>query len=251
MGELDGRRALVTGAAEGLGRAVAEVFVELGARVMLSDVQDDLVAKEAAGLGAASVHCDVTVAADVEAAVAATVDAFGGIDIVVNNAGIENIAALVDLKEEDLDRILAVNVKGVYFGIKYGAPAIIASGGGAIVNMASVMGLGGCPLLGAYCATKAAVISLTQTAAVELRDHGVRVNAVCPTFAPTAMVARGAPILEAALGQPLEPILAQVQGRLVTTREVADAVAFLASNRSSFVNGIAFPVDNAMSSRLL
>lgn len=160
---------------------------------MLSDVQDELVAKEAARLGGASLRCDVTVPGDMEAAVAAMVRAFGGVDIVVNNAGVENVATLVHLTEDDLDRILAVNVKGVAFGIKYGAPAIIASGGGAIVNMASVMGLGGCPLLGAYCATQAAVVSLTRTAAVELRDSGVRVNAVCPTFAATAMVARGAP----------------------------------------------------------
>lgn len=251
MAELEGKRALVTGAATGIGREIAAVFVELGAQVMLSDIQEEAVGKAAAELGAAAVRCDVTVSADVERAVQATVEAFGGIDIVVNNPGIAVVSTLVDLTEEDLDRILAVNLKGVFFGIKHGAPAIIGSGGGAIVNIASVAGLGAIPLLGAYNATKAGVVSLTQTAAVELRDAGVRVNAVCPTFVWTDMVAQGAPQIEALSGMSFEPIIQHVQGRLGTTREVAEAVAFLASDRASFITGVAFPVDNAMTARLI
>jgi NAD(P)-dependent dehydrogenase (short-subunit alcohol dehydrogenase family) len=251
MGELQGKRALVTGAAMGIGLEIAQLFTELGAKVMLSDIQDDVVAKAADGLGQPSVRCDVTVAGDVENAVKATVDAFGGIDTVVNNAGIAVIASLVDLTEEDLDRIMAINFKGVFFGIKYGAPAIIASGGGSIVNVASIMGLGGCPLVGSYCASKAGVISLTQTAAVELRDAGVRVNAICPTFAPTAMVAEGVPVIEEALGQSFEPVLEHYQGRLSTTREIAETVAFLASDRASFMSGTALPVDNGFTARLI
>src|SRR5439155_23309743 len=110
MAELDGKRALVSGSAEGIGLDIARVFIELGAQVMLSDIQDDLMEKAAAELGASSVHCDVRVATDVQRAVQATVDAFGGIDTVVNNAGIAVVASLVDLAEEDLDRIIAINL---------------------------------------------------------------------------------------------------------------------------------------------
>jgi NAD(P)-dependent dehydrogenase (short-subunit alcohol dehydrogenase family) len=251
MAELQGKRALVTGAARGFGRAISEVFLREGAQVMLCDVQDDQVSKTAEELGASSVRCDVSVASDVQAAIQATVDAFGGIDVVVNNAGIVHNYSLLDETEEDFDRIIAVNQKGVFFGIKYGAPAIIASGGGAIINMSSVAGLGGAPLFGAYAATKHAVIGLTRTAAVELRDAGVRVNAVCPGLAETQMTAELAPVVEAALGASLMPVVAAMQGRLVQPSEVAEAVAFLASDRASFITGVALPVDNTMTARLI
>ncbi len=251
MADLQGKRALVTGAARGFGRAISEVFLREGAQVMLCDVQDDQVSKTADELGASSVRCDVSAASDVQAAIQATVDAFGGIDVVVNNAGIVHNYSLLDETEEDFDRIVAVNQKGVFFGIKYGAPAIIASGGGAIINMASVAGLGGAPLFGAYAATKHAVIGLTRTAAVELRDAGVRVNAVCPGLAETQMTAELAPVVEAALGASLMPVVAAMQGRLVKPSEVAEAVAFLASDRASFITGVALPVDNTMTARLI
>jgi NAD(P)-dependent dehydrogenase (short-subunit alcohol dehydrogenase family) len=218
---------------------------------MLCDVQDDQVSKTAEELGASSVRCDVSVASDVQAAIQATVDAFGGIDVVVNNAGIVHNYSLLDETEEDFDRIIAVNQKGVFFGIKYGAAAIIASGGGAIINMSSVAGLGGAPLFGAYAATKHAVIGLTRTAAVELRDAGVRVNAVCPGLAETQMTAELAPVVEAALGASLMPVVAAMQGRLVKPSEVAEAVAFLASDRASFITGVALAVDNTMTARLI
>jgi NAD(P)-dependent dehydrogenase (short-subunit alcohol dehydrogenase family) len=251
MAELQGKRALVTGAARGFGRAISEVLLREGAQVMLCDVQDDQVSKTAEELGASSVRCDVSVASDVQAAIQATVDAFGGIDVVVNNAGIVHNYSLLDETEEDFDRIIAVNQKGVFFGIKYGAPAIIASGGGAIINMSSVAGLGGAPLFGAYAATKHAVIGLTRTAAVELRDAGVRVNAVCPGLAETQMTAELAPVVEAALGASLMPVVAAMQGRLVKPSEVAEAVAFLASDRASFITGVALAVDNTMTARLI
>src|SRR5438093_5409293 len=251
MAELQGKRALVTGAARGFGRAISEVLLREGAQVMLCDVQDDQVSKTADELGASSVRCDVSVASDVQAAIQATVDAFGGIDVVVNNAGIVHNYSLLDETEEDFDRIIAVNQKGVFFGIKYGAPAIIASGGGAIVNMSSVAGLGGAPLFGAYAATKHAVIGLTRTAAVELRDAGVRVNAVCPGLAETQMTAELAPVVEAALGASLMPVVQAMQGRLVKPMEVAETVCFLASDRASFITGVAIPVANTMTSRLI
>jgi NAD(P)-dependent dehydrogenase (short-subunit alcohol dehydrogenase family) len=251
MGELQGKRTLVTGSGRGLGREIATVFLDQGAQVMLSDVNEDTLAKTAADLGAPSVRCDTSVASDVQAAIDATVSAFGGIDVLVSNAGIVQNYTLLDQTEEDLDRIIAINLKGVFFGIKYGAPAIIGSGGGAIVNMASVAGLNGAPLFGAYCATKHAVVGLTRTAAIELRDHGVRVNCVCPGLADTQMTVQLTAALEAALGVPFAPVVQQVQGRLVNPREVADTVSFLASDRASFINGAAVAVDNGMTARLI
>lgn len=256
MAELSGKRALVTGAGSGLGKAIAAKFVELGAQVMLSDVNEESVAKCAAELGAPSIKCDVTKSADVQAAIQATVDAFGGMDTLVNNAGIEQVAPIVEHGEEDFEQIFAVNVRGVFLGIKYGAPAIIGSGGGSIVNMASAAALGGPAFFGVYGSTKAAVVSLTQTSAVELRDYGVRVNALCPAFIATPMVVDRAiavlgPAVQAALGRDIETVLKEVQGRLGEPNEVAEAAAFLASDRASFISGIGLPIDNALSVKLI
>jgi NAD(P)-dependent dehydrogenase (short-subunit alcohol dehydrogenase family) len=251
MTDLQGKRALITGAANGIGEQIAELFARQGARVMLLDIQEEPLAKVAANLGVPSIQGDVSVAADIQAAVDATVDAFGGLDILVSNAGIEQVCSLAEHPEADFDRIVAVNVKSVLFGIQIGGPAIVRTGGGAIVNMSSVAGLGGCPMFGAYSATKAAVVSLTQTAALEFRGTGLRVNAVCPAFLQTEMVARAAPKLEAAFGIPLDGVIAQIQERLGTAREVATAVAYLASDEASFINGVAFPVDNALTARLI
>ncbi len=135
-------------------------------------------------------RCDVASVADQEAQFAAAVEAMGGLDLVVNNAGIEIASILVEQSEEDFDRMMSINIKGVWLGMKYATPHLVAGGGGTIVNMSSVAGVGGCPLLGSYCASKAAVIQLTRVAAIELRDHNIRINAVCPAFIDTAMVDR-------------------------------------------------------------
>lgn len=253
MGELDGRRALVTGGAQGLGQAIATLLVERGARVMIADI-DEAGAKAAAGeLGdaARAVRCDVTQAHDLEAAVAATVEAFGGLDVMINNAGIEIVKPLFDHTEEEFDRLMAINVKGVWLGMKYAVPALTKPGG-VIVNMASAAALGGVPLFGAYCASKAGVVQLTRVAAVELRGAGVgiRVNAVCPGFIQTAMVDRLKPIVEAAIGMPFDEI-ALKQGRVGTPEEVAEMVAFLVSDDSSFTNGAAYVLDGGVSAALL
>jgi NAD(P)-dependent dehydrogenase (short-subunit alcohol dehydrogenase family) len=250
MAELQGKRTLVTGAAGGIGRAIAELFVEEGAQVMLQDISAGV--KEVAdSLGSPSITGDVSKGEDVKRAIDAATKAFGGLDVLVSNAGIEQVVSLLDHEEKDFDQILQVNIKSAWFGIKYGAPAIIASGGGNIVNMASVAGLGGCPMFGAYAATKAAVVSLTRTAAAELRDAGVRVNCVCPAFLDTPMVTeRAFAKLAAAFGD-LGPILQAKQGRLGTPREAAQAVLFLATDRASFINGAHITVDNVLSERLL
>ncbi|MCW3011600.1 MAG: short-chain dehydrogenase [Solirubrobacterales bacterium] len=250
--DLEGKRCLVTGAARGLGLAVATLFVQRGAHVMLCDIDEAAVRAAAGELGekAAAVRCDVTRAADVQAAIDATVGAFGGLDVLVNNAGIEIGKPLHEISEEEYDALMAINVKGVWLGMKHAVPALAATRG-AIVNMASVAGLGGVPLLGVYCASKAAVLRLTQTAAVELRETGIRVNAVCPAFIDTQMVERLVAPFEAATQSEFGDVVAIKQARLGTADEVAETVAFLASDASSFVTGSQYVLDNALTASVL
>ena len=250
--ELDGKRALITGAGRGLGLAIATLFAERGARVALADIDADAVQQAAAGIGgeAISLHCDVTKPDDVQRAIADVVQAFGGLDVMVNNAGIEIGKPLPEISDQEFAQLMAVNVNGVFYGIKYAVPAL-AQTQGCIINMSSVAGLGGVPLLGAYCASKAAVIRLTQTAATELREAGIRVNAVCPAFIDTEMVERLVAPFEAATGAVFDDLAAQAQGRLGTPEEVAETVAFLASDDAKWVNGAYYILDNALTASVL
>lgn len=252
MAELDGKRALVTGGAQGLGLAISRLLVERGASVMIADI-DEAGAKAAAddiGGGTRAVRADVTVAHELEAAVSATVDAFGGLDIMVNNAGIEIVKPLFDQTEEEFDRLMEINVKGVWLGMKAALP-VLPQPGGVIVNIASLAGLGGVPLFGSYCASKAAVVQLTRVAATELRPAGIRVNAVCPAFIQTAMVDRLKPTVEAVVGVPFDDLAALKQGRVGTPEEVAEMVAFLASDDASFSTGGAFVLDGGLQAAML
>jgi NAD(P)-dependent dehydrogenase (short-subunit alcohol dehydrogenase family) len=253
MAELEGKRALITGAATGLGRAIAELFVERGASVYLTDINEEGVAETAKELGAVgSSRCDVASAADQEAQFAAAQEAFdGGFNLVVNNAGIEIASILVEQSEEDFDRVMDINVKGVWLGMKHATPHLIGNGGGTIVNMSSVAGVGGAPLLGSYCASKAAVIQLTRVAAFELRAHNIRINAVCPAFIDTAMVDRLVAPVEALTGLPFEDLTAMKQGRRGTPAEVAEMTAFLASDDASWTTGSHYVLDNALTAGLL
>jgi NAD(P)-dependent dehydrogenase (short-subunit alcohol dehydrogenase family) len=253
MSELEGRCALVTGAARGLGRATAALLAHRGARVMIADIDEPGAQRASAelGQGTTSVRCDVTSAADVSAAIAATVEAFGSLDTLVNNAGIEIAKPLVEHTEAEFDRLMAINVKGVFLGLKLATPALAASGRGVVVNMASVAGLGGAPLLAAYCASKAAVIQLTRVAAIELRDAGIRVNAVCPSFVDTQMVERLVAPFEAAMPMTFDAAVALKQGRLGTAEEVAEMVAFLVSDDASFTTGSEYVLDGGLTASLL
>lgn len=252
MTTLQGKRALITGAGRGLGLAIAEKFVEYGAQVALADLDDAAAGDAATAIGgdAFAVHCDVTRPEDVQAAIAAAGDRFGGLDVMVNNAGIEIGKPLPEMTEAEFDQIFRVNVHGVFHGIKYAVPAL-AQTRGAIINMSSVAGLGGVPLLGAYAATKAAVIRLTQTAATELREAGIRVNAICPSFIDTAMVERLVDPFEAATGAEFGALTAQAQGRLGTPEEVAETAAFLASDDARWVTGSFYILDNALTASVL
>ncbi|HEV7865299.1 MAG TPA: SDR family oxidoreductase [Acidimicrobiia bacterium] len=252
MAELEGKRALVTGGAQGLGKAIAALFVERGAKVMIADI-DEGGAKETAdelGESVRAVSCDVTVSSDLEAAVQATVDAFGGLDIMVNNAGIEVVKPLFNHTEEDFDRIMAINVKGTWLGMR-AALAALPQPGGVIVNMSSLAGVGGVPLFGAYSASKAGVVQLTRCAATELKPTGIRVNAVCPAFIATAMVDRLKPIVSEIVGVPFDDLAAMKQGRVGTPQEVAEMVAFLASDESSFCNGGTYVLDGGLQAAML
>ena len=250
--ELEGKRTLITGAARGLGRAIADLFAERGARVTLADIDGELAAQAAQDIGgdALGLRCDVTKADDVKEAIASTVEAFGGLDVLVNNAGIEIGKPIPETGDEEFQRLMAVNVNGVFYGIKYATPALAATKGN-IVNMASVAGLGGVPLLGPYCGSKAAVIRLTETAAVELRPLGIRVNAICAAFIATEMVERLVEPFEAATGGNFADVVALKQGRLGTAEEVAEMAAFLAGEDASFVTGSHYILDNALTANVL
>jgi NAD(P)-dependent dehydrogenase (short-subunit alcohol dehydrogenase family) len=192
---------------------------------------------EQAGGKARFVAGDVTSASDQEALVAAAVEAFGRLDFAHNNAGIEYHATIPETDEAEFDRILQVNLKGVWLGMKYQIPQMLGQGGGAIVNTASLAGLIAVPALGAYIASKFGVVGLTKTAALECANDGIRVNCVCPAAIRTYMIDHLPPERQEELMAP------QAMRRLGEPNEVADAVVWLCSDRSSFVTGIAMPVD--------
>jgi NAD(P)-dependent dehydrogenase (short-subunit alcohol dehydrogenase family) len=252
MNDLFGRRAIVSGAARGIGLAIARRLVEGGARVAVADMDADG-AKAAAsqlGNGSIGVSCDVRSTADVNAAVAATVEAFGGLDLLVNNAGIEIAKPITELTDEEFSRVLDINVTGTFRFTRAAVPALAASGGGAIVNLSSVAGTAGGPLLSAYCASKAAVIRFTESAAIELRQAGIRVNAVCPGLIQTEMADRLAAPIEAISPIPFDEWIELKQGRFGTPEEVAEQVAFLASDDARFVTSAHYLVDGGLTANL-
>ncbi|MFF0146916.1 NAD(P)-dependent dehydrogenase (short-subunit alcohol dehydrogenase family) [Amycolatopsis sulphurea] len=251
MPELDGKRVFVTGSGAGIGKAIAALCTERGARVVVSDRNAEAAKQTAGEIGAAGVaNCDVTDEAQVQSAVAQAAELLGGLDVLVNNAGIEVSSPLLQQSTESFDKIFTVNVRGTFVAMKAATPYLMESQGN-IVNMSSVAGLGGSPLLGSYCATKAAVVQLTRVAAVEMRPAGIRVNAVCPGFADTAMVERLVPDFEAVTQAPFGDLVAAKQGRLGTPRDIAEVVVFLASDRASWVTGSHYVLDGGLSASLV
>ncbi|HYF27790.1 MAG TPA: SDR family NAD(P)-dependent oxidoreductase [Baekduia sp.] len=254
--DLEGRRAHVTGAGRGIGLAIAQRLAAGGARVALSDVDEDAAKAAAASLGDGHVglRCNVRSTDEVRAAMAATTEALGGLDLLVNNAGIEVGAPVPETTEEEFMRLLDINVTGVYRCTQAALPALAeagASGDAAIVNMASVAGVVGCPLLSVYCASKAAVIRYTEVCAIELRQAGIRANAVCPAFIDTLMVDRLAPKVAEVTGLDFAEIVAVKQGRKGTVEEVAEVTAFLGSDESSWTTGAHFVLDGGLTGSLL
>ena len=246
MGQLDGKVALITGAGSGIGRASALVFAREGAKVALADIvveggeETVRMVKEAGG-EAFFIKADVSNAADVEAMVNTVVETYGRIDCAYNNAGIEGQLASTDEYAEDMfDKVIGINLTGVWLCMKYELPHMLKQGSGAIVNTASGAGLIGVAGMSAYVASKHGVVGLTKTAALEYAKSGIRVNAVCPGLIQTPMVERitnGHPQLGEAL------VAAEPIGRTGKPEEIAESVVWMCSDAASFVTGHAMSVD--------
>jgi NAD(P)-dependent dehydrogenase (short-subunit alcohol dehydrogenase family) len=245
----EGKIALVTGAAGGIGRAAALAFAKEGAKVVVADIQveggQQTVAQiQAAGGEALFVQADVRIAAEVEALIQTTVDTYGRLDCAYNNAATEGIPGLTaDCTEENFDRVIGTNLKGIWLCLKYEIPVMLKQGGGSIVNCSSLTGLIGFPNVAAYTASKHGVLGLTKAAALEYAKSGIRINAVCPGVIDTEMANRfagGNPDVLAYLAT-LEPV-----GRLGKPEEVAAAVLWLSSPEASFVLGAGLTVDAGM-----
>ncbi|WP_420645402.1 SDR family oxidoreductase [Candidatus Leptofilum sp.] len=250
--QLDGKIALITGGGSGIGRETAVLFANHGAKIAIADLnpkggQETVQIITQTGGQAIFVQTDVSQAAQVENMVNAVVGAYGRLDIAFNNAGIEgHTDRTVDVTETEFDQIMAVNVKGVWLCLKYQIPQMIAQGGGAIVNTASVAGLVGTHSMPVYGASKHAVIGLTKSAALEYARKGIRINAVCPSVIRTPMVERGfvefPQFVEAT--KRINPMR-----RLGEPIEVAEAVLWLCSDAASFVNGTALTIDGGFTAQ--
>ncbi len=251
-GRVDGKVALITGAGSGVGRATALAFAREGAKVVIADIvvaggEETVQMIKAAGGEAIFVKTDVTKTAEVEALVKKTVETYGRLDCAFNNAGIEGeMAPTADCTEENWDRVVNIDLKGVWLCMKYEIPQMLKQGGGAIVNTASVAGLVGFQGIPAYVASKHGVNGLTKTAALEYAKASIRVNAVCPGVIHAPMVERFfSANPQASEGMTaLEPV-----GRLGKPEEIAEAVLWLCSDAASFVTGLPMAVDGALTAQ--
>jgi NAD(P)-dependent dehydrogenase (short-subunit alcohol dehydrogenase family) len=242
---LEGRAGLVTGAASGIGRASAVRFAQEGAAVVVADLasardggEHTVAMIEAAGGAAVFVACDVASAQDNEELVRRTVERYGRLDFAHNNAGIgAGNGRLADIDDADFDRVIAVNLRGTFLGMKHQIRHMLGAGGGAIVNTASNAGLRGVRLLSPYTASKHGIVGLTRNGAVEYAEDGIRINAVCPGAIMTPLMERGSPERRQEIMRP------QAMKRFGEPEEVAAAVVWLCSDDASFVTGVALPVD--------
>jgi A-factor type gamma-butyrolactone 1'-reductase (1S-forming) len=256
MSSFEGKVILISGATSGLGATLAVSLAGKGAKVAITgrrQEQGQAVLDRIAAVGGEGLYIrsDVTVRADVEAMVAITVARFGRLDGAVNNAGIAGpvFTPVADIGEEDWLATINTNLNAVFMSMKFEIPALLASGGGSIVNISSIMGLSGSDIgHAAYSASKHGVIGLTRTAAIEYAAQGIRVNALCPGYCHSEMVD---PYVES------EPVLFEkilnrhsAMNRLGESQEVADAIEWLLSGQSSFVNGAAIPIDGGETTRL-
>lgn len=252
MDELKNKVAIITGAASGIGRAAAELFASEGAIIIAADVIDEAGQELADELSRTQrtcsyVHADVSKESDVEAMVHVALAQYGRLDVMFNNAGIEgDQAPTADAALDNWERVMGINLRGVFLGCKYGIQAMLRTGGGSIINTASVAGLVGFAGSPAYAASKGGVVQLTRTAALEYATQGVRVNCVCPGIIDTPMAQRfthGDPAVVARIAA-MEPV-----GRMGQAREVAQLALFLASERASFITGAVIPVDGGYVAR--
>lgn len=247
--------AIITGAASGIGKATALVFGREGAKVMCADINAEgaeATARTIADTGgeAASIQTDVTQEDDIKEMISATVTRWGRLDALYNNAGIGVGNPVTQVSLEEWDRIIDINLRGVFLGTKYAVQEMLKTGGGAIINTASVAGLMGTPMLSAYCASKGGVVMFTKATAAEWAGMGIRINCVCPGVIQTPILD---PMMAMAKASGLDENelwarmgKAHPIGRVGKPEEVGEAVAWLASDRASFVTGVALPVDGGM-----
>jgi len=246
MRKLDGKVALITGAGSGIGRATALLFANEGAKVVVADYvpeggRETVELLKNTGAQAMFVEVDVSKSAEVQAVVKSTLDAHGRLDILYNNAGVlGGYVFTADLSEAEFDRIVSINLKGVFLGMKHVIPVMLEQGGGVIINTASTAGLIGLPGQPAYCASKAAVIQLTRAASLEYADQNIRINCICPGGIETPL---------ARLPEGVRPPFRQPQPmrRMGEPEDIARAALYLASDDSSYVTGIALTVDGGWS----
>ncbi|MEU6124719.1 SDR family NAD(P)-dependent oxidoreductase [Streptomyces sp. NPDC047123] len=246
--EFAGKTAFVTGAASGIGLEIARRLAAGGAAVVVADyneqgAQDVARSLTESGARAAAVRVDVTDPESVRRAVEFTAETFGGLQLAVNNAGIAGTSAPTGAYTvEDWQRVIDTNLNGVFYSLRHELPHLLAAGGGAVVNMSSILGTNGFAGSAAYSAAKHAVVGLTKTAAVEYAARGIRVNAVAPGFIDT-------PLLKGDEAQHRQLVALHPQGRLGTAEEVAELTLFLLSDRASFVNGSYHLVDGGYAAR--
>jgi len=248
MARLAGKVAIVTGAAGGMGSIFARRFVEEGAQVLLTDIQDATALAQQLGRQARFIKHDVTREEVWQEVIEAGEKAFGPISILVNNAGVGADNRFIEtISESDYRRIIDINQVSVFFGMKHVLPTMKRAGGGAIINISSVGGLRGAPASLAYVASKFAVCGMTKAAALEYAPHNIRVNSVHPGFTRTPMVAPTARAEEK-----LKPVIDRVPaGRLGDAGEIANTVVFLASDEARFATGAEFVIDGGLSCRLV
>lgn len=238
MGRIEGKVAVITGAASGIGNDIARRFVEEGAKVVIADVsghEED--AAKALGSDASSFHADVSKSADIKAMLAHAVSHFGRLDILCNNAGLDGAQVpLAEYDEDEFDRVIAVNLKGVFLGMRHAIP-LMSAAGGTIVNTASIAGSVVMPNMAAYCAAKAGVMQITKVAAVECAPLNIQVNAICPGIIKTKMVSELPQEFIAGLEA------ATPAGRIAEPWEVANLALFLASKEAPFLTGCSINID--------
>jgi meso-butanediol dehydrogenase / (S,S)-butanediol dehydrogenase / diacetyl reductase len=245
MRRLEGRVCVVTGVASGLGQAVARELAAEGGVVLGCDVQDPEGEATMANVGGYR-HADVSREGEVEALIGAAIERHGRLDVMINNAAIQIERELVETTEEQLDRVLGTNLKGVFFGCKHAVRAMRPGGGGAIVNIASILALVGDGILAAYCAAKGGVLGITRATAVQYGADGIRCNAICPGDIDT-------PLVQAYFDTAADPAALRAEvsaeyplGRIARPGEVARAVVFLASDDASFMSGQPLVVDGGL-----
>jgi NAD(P)-dependent dehydrogenase (short-subunit alcohol dehydrogenase family) len=253
MGDFQGKVVIVTGGSLGIGRAAVEAIAGRGASVALCGADDESVERAvdeltADGLEVSGMRADVAVEAEMHALVEHAVGRYGGLDGLVCSAGIQRYGTVVDTSDEEWDRVLAVNLKGMYLAAKHAIPAILRRGGGAVVNVASVQGLACQTNVAAYAASKGGVLALTRATALDFARQNVRVNAVCPGSVDTPMLRNAAERFDHAHVDALveEWGRSHPLGRVARAEEVAEVIAFLLSDRASFVTGAEHKIDGGL-----